>query len=47
MFDSQFLAFIIIAAGMTVTSGADARRVFRNVLRGNRSDAIATVTGIG
>ena len=46
MFDSQLLAFIIVAAIMTVTSGADARLVFRNVLRGDRSDGIATATGI-
>ena len=34
MFDSQTFAFIIVAAILTVTPGADTMLVFRNVLRG-------------
>lgn len=46
MFDSQVLAFTLLAALMTVSPGADTLLVVRNVLRGGRRDGLATAFGI-
>jgi len=46
MFDSQVLAFTLLAALMTMSPGADTLLVVRNVLRGGRRDGIATALGI-
>ena len=46
MFDSQVLAFTLVAAIMTMTPGADTLLVVRNVLRGGRRDGFATMIGI-
>ncbi len=46
MFDSQVLAFTLLAALMTMSPGADTLLVVRNVLRGGRRDGIATAVGI-
>jgi RhtB (resistance to homoserine/threonine) family protein len=46
MFDSQMLAFTVVAALMTMSPGADTLLVVRNALRGGRRDGFATVTGI-
>ena len=46
MFDSQVLAFTLLAALMTMSPGADTLLVVRNVLRGGRRDGIATAIGI-
>jgi RhtB (resistance to homoserine/threonine) family protein len=46
MFDSQVLAFALLAALMTMSPGADTLLVVRNVLRGGRRDGIATALGI-
>ncbi len=46
MFDSQVIAFTIVAAAMTMVPGADTMLVVRNVLRGGRWDGFVTVTGI-
>ncbi len=46
MFDSQVLAFTIVAAAMTMVPGADTMLVVRNVLRGGRRDGYFTVAGI-
>lgn len=46
MFDSQVLAFTLVAAIMTMTPGADTLLVVRNVLRGGRRDGFATMFGI-
>ena len=46
MFDSQVLAFTLIAAALTVSPGPDTMLVVRNVLRGGRHDGIITTFGI-
>lgn len=46
MFDSQVLAFALVAAVMTAVPGADTMLVVRNVLRGGRRDGIFTSIGI-
>ena len=46
MFDSQVLAFTLLAALMTMSPGADTLLVVRNVLRGGRRDGVATAIGI-
>ena len=46
MFDSQVLAFTVVAAAMTMAPGADTMLVVRNVLRGGRRDGYFTVAGI-
>lgn len=46
MFDSQVLAFTLLAALMTMSPGADTLLVVRNALRGGRRDGIATAVGI-
>lgn len=46
MFDSQVLAFTLLAALMTVSPGADTLLVVRNVLRGGRRDGVVTALGI-
>ena len=46
MFDSQVLAFTLVAAVMTMTPGADTLLVVRNVLRGGRRDGFVTMFGI-
>ena len=46
MFDSQVIAFTIVAMAMTMVPGADTMLVVRNVLRGGRRDGFVTVTGI-
>lgn len=46
MFDSQVLAFTLLAALMTMSPGADTLLVVRNVLRGGHRDGIATAVGI-
>ncbi|MGH8129751.1 MAG: LysE family translocator [Steroidobacteraceae bacterium] len=46
IFDSQVLAFAIVAAIMTMLPGADTLLVVRNVLRGGRHDGFLTVAGI-
>ncbi len=46
MFDSQVLAFTLLAALMTLSPGADTLLVIRNVLRGGRRDGVATAFGI-
>ena len=46
MLDSQVIAFMFIAAMLTLTPGADTMLVVRNVLRGGRHDGIITTCGI-
>ncbi len=46
MFDSQVLAFTVLAALMTMSPGADTLLVVRNALRGGRRDGLATALGI-
>ncbi len=46
VFDSQVLAFAIVAAVMTMLPGADTLLVVRNSLRGGRRDGFLTVAGI-
>ncbi len=46
MFDSQVIAFTIVAVAVTLTPGADTFLVLRNVLRGSRRDGIVTTFGI-
>jgi RhtB (resistance to homoserine/threonine) family protein len=46
MFDSQVLAFTLLAALMTMSPGADTLLVVRNTLRGGRRDGLATAFGI-
>ena len=46
MFDTQVLAFTLVAAIMTMTPGADTLLVVRNVLRGARRDGFATMFSI-
>jgi len=45
-FDPQVLAFVFVAALMTVSPGADTFLVVRNALRGGRRDGFLTVLGI-
>jgi RhtB (resistance to homoserine/threonine) family protein len=40
------MAFVVVAAVLTVTPGADTMLVIKNVLRGGRNDGIATTFGI-
>jgi RhtB (resistance to homoserine/threonine) family protein len=46
MFDSQVMAFTLVAAILTVSPGADTMLVVRNVLRGGRRDGVMTTFGI-
>jgi threonine/homoserine/homoserine lactone efflux protein len=46
MIDSQILAFILVAAVVTLTPGADTMLVIRNVLRNGRNGGIATTLGV-
>src|SRR5262249_17838751 len=46
MIDSQVIAFMCVAAMLTLTPGADTMLVVRNVLRGGRQDGIVTTCGI-
>ncbi len=46
MIDSQVIAFMFVAAMLTLTPGADTMLVVRNVLRGDRHDGIVTTCGI-
>jgi len=46
VFDSQVVAFTIVAAALTVAPGADTMLVVRNVLRGGRRDGFVTMAGI-
>jgi RhtB (resistance to homoserine/threonine) family protein len=46
MFDSQLLAFTLVAALMTLSPGPDTMLVVRNALRGGRRDGLLTVAGI-
>jgi RhtB (resistance to homoserine/threonine) family protein len=46
MFDSQLLAFTVLAALMTMSPGADTLLVVRNALRGGRRDGVLTTFGI-
>ncbi len=46
MFDSQLVAFTVVAAALTITPGADTMLVLRNVLQGGRRDGIVTTFGI-
>jgi RhtB (resistance to homoserine/threonine) family protein len=46
MFDSQLLAFTVVAALMTMSPGPDTMLVVRNALRGGRRDGLLTVAGI-
>ncbi len=46
MFDSQVLAFTLVAGVLTITPGADTMLVLRSVLRGGRRDGLATMWGI-
>lgn len=46
VFDSQVLAFAVVAAFMTMLPGADTLLVVRNALRGGRRDGFLTVAGI-
>jgi len=46
MFDSQIIAFTIVAMAMTLVPGADTMLVVRNVLRGGRRDGFFTSIGI-
>ena len=46
VFDSQVLAFTLVAAIMTAVPGADTMLVVRNVLRGGRRDGFFTSIGI-
>lgn len=46
MFDSQVVAFTVVAAVLTLTPGADTMLVLRNVLRGSRRAGIVTTFGI-
>jgi len=43
---SQTLAFIAVAALLTVAPGPDTMLVLRNVLRGGRRDGVATTLGV-
>ena len=46
MLDSRLLAFLVVAALLTMTPGADTMLVFRNVLRGGGRAGISTTLGI-
>lgn len=46
MFDSQVLAFTLVAAVLTLTPGPDTMLVVRNVLRGGRRQGVVTTLGI-
>ena len=46
MFDSQVVAFTLVAAVLTVSPGPDTMLVVRNVLRGGRHEGIVTTFGI-
>ncbi|MGH8496169.1 MAG: LysE family translocator [Gammaproteobacteria bacterium] len=46
MFDGQIIAFFLVAGLLTITPGADTMLVIRNVLRGGRTDGLATTFGI-
>jgi len=46
MFDSQVLAFTVLAALMTMSPGPDTLLVVRNALRGGRRDGVVTTFGI-
>jgi len=46
MFDSQFYAFAVVAALLTLVPGADTMLVIRNVIRGGQRDGVLTTIGI-
>jgi RhtB (resistance to homoserine/threonine) family protein len=46
MFDSQVIAYSIVAAVLTITLGTDTMLVQRNVIRGGRRDGFGTTLGI-
>ncbi|MCZ6576678.1 MAG: LysE family translocator [Acidiferrobacterales bacterium] len=46
MVDVQLLTFIVVAAALTISPGADTMLVIRNVVAGNRRDGIMTAAGI-
>src|SRR5262245_30230896 len=46
MIDSQVIAFMCVAAMLTLTPGADTMLVVRNVLRGGRPEGIVETCGI-
>ena len=46
MVDVQLLTFIVVAAALTISPGADTMLVIRNVVAGNRRDGIMTAVGI-
>lgn len=46
MFDSQFYAFALVAALLTLVPGADTMLVIRNVIRGGQRDGVLTTVGI-
>ena len=46
MIDQQTIAFIAVAAALTIYPGADTFLVLRNVLQGSRRDGIVTTLGI-
>ena len=47
MFDPQFIAFLGIAAVLTITPGADTALVTKNVISRGRFSAFLTTLGIG
>ncbi len=47
MFDSEVVAFTLVAAVLTITPGADTMLVVRNTLRGGHRFGWATAVGIG
>lgn len=46
MMDTSILAFVVVAAVMTMIPGADTILVVRNTLRGGRRDGLVTTVGI-
>jgi len=46
MFDSQVVAFTLVAAVLTITPGADTMLVIRNTMRGGRAFGWSTALGI-
>lgn len=46
LFDSRFVAFLVVVAVLTITPGADTLLVVKNTLRGGRNAGWATMLGI-